>query len=182
MSPIQKPDLIKGCGCGGFSMKTLMVLALVGIALGADTPPPMKDGLWISHGTTVESPPNRKREQTISLCIKRANREQTPVPMPGDPPRGADCKLVKRSMDRKGGRVETECVISGQRSRMTNTVVILSDNEQTQTTEIAYNPPMRGTAKITTVQNLKYIGVCPAGMANGDVISSDGKITHPPGR
>jgi hypothetical protein len=65
---------------------------------------------------------------------------------------------------------------------MTNTVVILSENEQTQTTEIAYNPPMHGIAKITTVQNLKYVGACPAGMGNGDIMSSDGKITHPPGR
>jgi hypothetical protein len=167
------------CARGEFGMKTLITAAFVGIALGADTPPPMKDGLWISHGTTVESPANRKREQTISLCIKRANREQTRVPTPGNPPRGTDCKLVSRSMDRKGGRVETECVISGQPSRITNTVVIVSDNEQTQTTEIAYNPPMRGTAKITTVQNLKYLGACPAGMANGDIMNSAGQITHP---
>jgi hypothetical protein len=44
---------------------------------------------------------------------------------------------------------------------MTNTIVILSENEQTQTTEIAYNLPMHGIAKITTVLNLKYEAPAP---------------------
>jgi hypothetical protein len=162
-------------------MKTLIIVAFVGTVLGADDPPPMKDGLWISHSTIVEGPANKKTQQTHSLCVKRSKREQTRVPMPSNPPQRADCKLVSKSLDRKGMRREMECVISGQPTRMTNTntIVILSENEQTQTTESAYNPPMHGIAKITTVLNLKYQGACPAEMANGDIMSSDGKITHP---
>jgi hypothetical protein len=177
ISPIQKPDLIKVCGRGGFSMKTLMVLALVGIALGADAPPPMKDGLWKVDGTIVGGPPNTKRLPSLSLCVKRGNRDQTPLPTPGGPPPGAECKIVSRTLNQKGMRLETACVVNGQPIRMRQTVAILSDTELTQTTEFTGS-----TAKNTTVLSMKYVGACPAGMASGDIMSSAGKITHPPGR
>jgi hypothetical protein len=38
---------------------------------------------------------------------------------------------------------------------------------------------MHGTAKITMVLDMKYAGACPAGMAHGDIMSSDGKVSHP---
>jgi hypothetical protein len=161
-------------------MKTLIIAAFVGIALGADTWPPMKDGLWKMDGTIVGGPANSKRLPSLSLCVKRGNRDQTPAPMPAKPPRGAECKNLSRTLDQKGMRLEAACVINGQPIRMKQTVVSLSNTELTN--EITYDSPTGAITKSTTVQNMKYVGACPAGMVSGDIMSPDGKITRPPGR
>jgi hypothetical protein len=107
-------------------MKTPIIVALVGLALGADAPPPIKDSLWKIDGTIVGGPANTQRLPSLSLCSKRRSGDQAPLPTPGGPPPGAECKIVSRTLDQKGMRLETACVVNGQRIRMKQTVVILS--------------------------------------------------------
>ena len=166
-------------------MRTLLVsggaIALIaGMALAVDGP--MKDGLWSIHMVNTITSPGNATPKTTDVAISRCQDKSVPLQIPGDPPKGGECKVISRSSNGSTRFVEFQCAQNGRTTRVKETVAMKGEDEGHAITDSTFDPPMNGISGMRLVADFKYLGICPAGVKPGDVVGPDGKVINPPKR
>jgi hypothetical protein len=166
-------------------MKTLLVpgctLALLaGIALAVDAP--TKDGLWSIHIVSTITSTGTTKPKPTDVTMSRCQNKSVPLQLPGDPPKGAECKEISKSSTGSTRFFEMQCTQNGRTTRVKETVTMKGENEAHTITDSTMEPPMGGMSGMKLVGAWKYLGACPAGVKPGDVVGPDGKVMQPPKR
>lgn len=144
----------------------------IGIVCAQDAPL-VKEGLWSIHTVTIDEPGAKKVEGTRSICRSHAYDESVRARAKAQ---AAKCKTNVEN--RSGSKIETEtdCVVAGSEIHSKGTATLSGDTASHSETHITYTPAMYGVTASTMIQDQKYVGACPAGMAPGDFMAADGTI------
>jgi len=153
----------------------LAATCLVGFALCAD-PPAIREGLWSIHTVSVDNPGDKRIEGTRSLCRNHAYdvriREQA------QNRQKQSCKSFTGTISGNRFTQSSECTIQGSVVASKGVTTFSGDTSTHTETHTTFTPALYGIAESAMTIDQKYLGACPAGMAPGDYMSSDGKVTH----
>ncbi len=143
----------------------------VGVA-HAENPPDVKEGLWSIHTQTIQNPGNKKTDQTSTICRNHAYDQYVLARA-----KIKGCTVTEAS---QGGKhsVQTHCTIEGTVVDSKGTTTFQGDTSTHSESHATYSPALCGVSDITTIQDQKYVGSCPAGVQPGDITSADGRVNH----
>ena len=139
----------------------------------ANNPPDVKEGLWSIRTQTIENPGNKKTDRTSTICRNHAYDQYVLARAKNI----KGCTLTEASQGSKHS-VQTHCVIEGTVVDSKGTTTFQGDTSTHSESHATYSPALAGVSEITTIQDQKYVGGCPAGAQPGDITSADGKVNH----
>jgi hypothetical protein len=138
-------------------------------AVGADQPgindlPDVKEGLWES---STMMPGTMDKPMHTTMCTSNAVSRK----MYEDSHNSANSVCKQIHSERTGSVItqETECNFSGKVTRSRSVTTLTGNTGMKIETRKADN-------SIESVIEMKWVGVCPAGMKLGDVTGPDGKV------
>ncbi len=150
-------------------------VVLIGLAQAIDYPR-MKEGLWAISQQTISSPGNVKRQITQKICRSHAYDDYARARLRNAP----GCK-ASENFSGSTYTTELECIIKGTTTKSKTVVTMQGDSAVHSESHSTYSPALGGMSDMTIIQDQKYAGSCPSGIAPGDLISEDGKVTHAAG-
>jgi len=151
----------------------LAAVSVIGVAQTV-TPPPVKEGLWSIHTTSIDNPGSVKSEYSAKLCRSHAydqHAQSLAKKMPG-------CKSVNESVHGGVYTSEMDCTVAGTNIKSKGTTTLHGDTAFRSDTHATYTPAFHGVTDSTMVIEQNYIGACPAGIQPGDRIAPNGAVTH----
>ncbi len=157
-------------------MNKLLLCAALLFPLGvlyAIDEPSLKEGLWSVHTQTIQNPGNKKDQGDKSICRSHAFDEHVQSLA-----KKVNCKSISENSSGGTKTTETECTVGGSVIKGKGTVTMSGDTAAHSESHATYTPPMYGMSETTMITDQKYLGACPAGTQPGDIIFSDGRITH----
>jgi hypothetical protein len=148
-------------------------LGAIALAVAADFPE-HKPGLWEMTITTAGSPAGPMTER---ICLDPST-DQLLYKFSA----GMNKKMCsKTDLHGSGGKVivDTVCHIANT-TATGHSVTSFVGNTATHTeTSVHYDPAMMGKTDITSTQDGKWVGACPADMKPGDIVMSNPLMPHP---
>lgn len=140
----------------------LCFLAVSGVAVGADSFPPRKPGLWEVSGNLPLLP---GQQLTARRCIGPRGEGD---PLARGAPELRDCNEPR--VDRRGGELIVDMVCRVDGSRATTRGVFTGDfqNHYKGRLDTSYAPPLRGVSTSSTKLEARRLGPCLPGQKPGE--------------
>jgi hypothetical protein len=157
------------------------VLLVIGAVYAGDAPV-IKDGLWSIHTVNTITSAGNAVPKTTEVTLSRCQDKGTPLQIPGNPPKKAECKVISKGSNGNTRFFDMQCTQKGLTTRVKETVTMKGENESHTITDSTFDPPMKGVSGMKLEADWKYLGACPAGVKPGDVVGPNGKVINPPKR
>jgi len=150
------------------------LLLLTSAMVGAVDPPAMKEGLWSIRNQSVNSPGDKKTDNTSTICRSHAFDQHALQ----DAKSVKGCKTISETLQGNEYSIHSHCVAAGTEIDSKSTVTFKGDTAAHSESHATYNPAMAGITETTLIQDQKYVGSCPAGVQPGDITQPDGTVVH----
>ena len=148
-----------------------------GIAEALVDQPPLKAGYWSVQTKILNSPGDAPTESKRFVCRNPEFDQWMRVTVDSLTKR-MGCKMVVEKFADDTYTSETHCVQSGSQTVTKTRSEMTGDSAMHTETITVLDPPLNGREKTTMISDQKWVGTCPAGVAPGDSVSTDGQVTH----
>ncbi len=141
-------------------------------ASAAAPAPYSKPGLWTLTNTLGEGKP----PMVTRLCIDKATQRRL-IAM-GHSTLGSMCSRHTETVIGSTVTSESVCKMGGSTLTSRRVITFSGDTAFHTETHGTFSPPSMGRKTTQAVQDARWIGRCPAGMAPGDLIGPNGMKMH----
>lgn len=152
----------------------LLVAAPYAISAPPAEFPQMKEGLWSIHMVTTTNPGNKVVDGTEKLCRNHAYDEYAHSLSA----KQVGCTVIKDGDVAGTWTMESDCKVGTSVIHSNATIRAIDANNVHSETHSTFTPPAYGSAETTMVQDQKFVGECPAGIAPGDMTMGNGMVRH----